>query len=348
MATIIDDVHTQLETRQLRPSDYRSLTGVQILGVGSCVPNQVVTNQDLAALGYDADWIIQRTGVSERRCAGADTATSDLAYGASLACLQRAGVSVDEIDLILLATVTPDNRVPSTACRLQVMLGATAPSMDINAACSGFLFGLTTGMQFIKSGGARNVLVVAADVISRVANPADKKTYPLFGDAAGAVLLGPGRPDQGMVSYTLGSDGRGLDLLWIPAGGSREPITHESLEANRQFIHMEGRTVFKWAVRQVSDTIRGALEHARLNIEDVRTVVLHQANVRIIDAIAQELGIDPDRLIINVNRYGNTSAASVPLALDDALLAGRVQRGDLVLLCGFGAGLTWGTALVRW
>jgi 3-oxoacyl-[acyl-carrier-protein] synthase-3 len=346
MATAVEK--SQIAARQLEQSEFHTLTGVQILGTGGAAPDQIVRNEDLAALGYDADWIVQRTGIHERRCAPDGMTTSDLAAAAARKCLELAKVDACDVDLIVVATMSPDTRMPSSACHLQRKLGTSAASFDVNAACAGFMFGLTTAAQFVKTGCSKRALIVGADIMSQTVNPADKKTFPLFGDGAGAVLLGPGDSEQGLVSYTLGSDGEGADLLCIPAGGSREPITAQGLRENRQFVYMNGRPVFKWAVRLVADSIRGALAHADLTVNDVDFVVLHQANVRIIDAIANDLKIDRDKLIINLDRYGNTSAASIPLALDEAVRDDRIHAGDLVLMCGFGAGLTWGTALVRW
>lgn len=327
---------------------FHTLTGVQILGLGAYAPANIVRNEDLEAHGYDADWILQRTGICERRHAPAEEVTSDLAHHAARQCLQQAETDIDDVDLILVGTCTPDRPMPSTACILQQKLGATAPAMDLNAACSGFVYALATGAQFIKSGHSRRVLVIGADLMSRIVNPADKKTYPLFGDGAGAVLLGAGGDDQGLLSYMLGADGSGAELLCIRAGGTEEPMSTAAIEANRQFIYMDGKPVFKWAVRAVSEILRETLEHAGQTTDDLNALVLHQANVRIIDAVVSDLGIDPAKVVVNVNRFGNTSAGSIPLALADADAQGRIHRGDLVLMCGFGAGLTWGAALVRW
>jgi 3-oxoacyl-[acyl-carrier-protein] synthase-3 len=324
------------------------LTGVQILACGAYAPPRIVTNADLAQHGYDADWIVQRTGIQARRWAEPDVAASDLAYEAATRCLAQASVRADELDLIVLATMTPDSPIPSTACQLQRRLGGRAAAMDVGAACAGFMFALVTGMQFIKTGTARRVLVVGSDVMTRIIDPADKKTFPLFGDGAGAVLLGAGGAEQGLVAYSLGSDGTGTDLLCIPGGGSREPMTPERLAAGRQFIRMEGRAVFKWAVNMLADSIRDVVAAAGLTTDDLSLVVLHQANRRILDAAADMLGIAKDKLLVNLDRYGNTSAGSIPLALDEALAAGRLRRGDHVLLSGFGAGLAWGTGVLRW
>jgi 3-oxoacyl-[acyl-carrier-protein] synthase III len=329
---------------------------VQVLACGAYAPPQVVTNEDLARHGYDPQWIVQRTGILARRRAADDVAASDLAYEAAVRCIARKAANIgrqppevlDEIDLILLATMTPDSPIPSTACQLQRRLSCRAAAMDVGAACAGFMYALVTGMQFVKTGTARRVLVVGSDVMTRTINPVDKKTFPLFGDGAGAVLLGPGSEQQGLLAYSLGADGRGAELLSIPGGGSREPLTAASLAAGRQFIQMDGRAVFKWAVNLLVDSIRSVIQAAGLTTNDLSLVILHQANRRILDAAADALGIAREKLVINLDRFGNTSAGSIPLALDEVLAAGRLQRGDHVLLSGFGAGLSWGTAVLRW
>lgn len=346
MASIVSQNETQPKAKSA--GRIGSLTGVQILAVGSYAPENIVRNEDLAALGYDADWIIQRTGISERRVAPDDIATSDMAFEASKRCLEQANLAASEIDMILVATVTPDTLMPSTACHLQRRLGCDAPAMDLNAACAGFMYALVTGMQFVKTGTCRHVLVVGAEVMSRFVNPDDKKTYPLFGDGAGAVLLGAASDEQGLLSFTLRADGEGADLLCTPGGGSREPTSDAVIAAGRQFIHMEGRPVFKWAVRTIAETIKEVLNGAGMAPNDIDLYVLHQANIRIIDSAVQGLNIERDKIFMNLDRYGNTSAASIPLVLDEAHQQGRIQRGDKVLMCGFGAGLTWGTAILKW
>ncbi len=346
MSTTIEPTKSTIGKPQARR--FHSLTGVQVLGTGAFAPSRLVRNSDLEVLGFDADWIVQRTGIHARRQATDEQTTSDLAYQASMHCLEQAQVDATELDLILVGTVTPDRPMPSTACILQQKLGSHAPAVDLNAACSGFVYALATGAQFIKTGHSRRVLVVGADLMSRVVNPADQKTYPLFGDGAGAVLLGPGDDEQGLISYMLGADGDGAGLLCIPAGGTKEPITAASMAADRQFLRMDGRPIFKWAIRTVTDVLRDTLRHAGKSIDEVDLLVLHQANIRIIDAVVHELGLAPERVVINVDQYGNTSAGSIPLALNEAHQQGRIHRGDLVLICGFGAGLTWGTALLRW
>lgn len=327
--------------------------GVKILATGSYFPDQVVTNEDLAALGYDSDWIVRRTGILQRRKAADDQATSDMAIAAAENCLSRAGVNPDQVDLILVATITPDHPTPSTACHLQRRLGAIAPAMDINAACGGFMYGMVTAAQFVNAGSANCALVVGADLMSRTIDPTDNKTYPLFGDAAGAAILTrDGNDDSkqrsGLLAFTLGSEGCGGEMLCVHAGGSRLPLSPEAWANGGQYLRMDGRAVFKWAVRIVAESTLDLLHATGLTPADLNLIILHQANQRIIDSAVTDLGVSADRVFVNLQKYGNTSAASIPLALDEAVAAGRVQRGDHVLMCGFGAGLAWGTALVRY
>lgn len=325
-----------------------TLTGIQILGLGSYPPERIVHNRDLHKLGYDADWIVQRTGIHERRQAPPEQATSDVAYEAAVRCLESAGVSPRDVDLVFVATMTPDSPLPSTACLLQQRLGCLAPALEMNAACAGFMYALVTAAQYVKTGSSQRALVVGVDLMSRTVNPADTKTYPLFGDGGGAVLIGSGDSQQGLLAYTLGSEGDKDGILCQPAGGTREPLTAERLAAGRHFIHMEGRAVFKWAVRVLIDSTRDVLHHAGLRIRDLDLVVFHQANIRIIDAALEDLGIPRDKVVVNLDRYGNTSAGSMPLALDEAYHQGRIRRGNHVLLSGFGGGLAWGAAVVKW
>jgi 3-oxoacyl-[acyl-carrier-protein] synthase-3 len=331
-----------------RISPLRKLTGVQILATGSYVPDEVVRNEDLAHLGYDADWILQRTGIRERRRAEPGIATSDMALWAAKRAIARAAVPLEDIDLVIVATFTPDEPVPAVACLLQDRLGLNAGAMDVQNACSGFLYALVTGMQYVATGCSKVALVVGADCNSRIVDPLDRKTYPLFGDGAGAVLLTGGTPEQGFLAYTLGADGSGAKLLYRPMGGSRMLSTPEGLAANLHYLRMDGRSVFKWAIRLLDETIRGVTAHAGLAVQELDLVVLHQANIRILDAAAQSLGIDPAKMFVNLDRYGNTSAASVPLALDEACDTDRLHRGDRVLISGYGAGLAWGTGILHW
>ena len=342
------DVPVSPAAEPLSRSPVWTLTGVQVLGIGDYVPPHVVRNEDLASLGCDAEWIEQRTGIRERRQAEPNQATSDLAYEAAVKCLAGAGFKPKDIDLIILATMSADSPAPSTACRLQRRLGCSAPAFDVSAACAGFMYALSTGMQYVKTGNARHVLVVGSDVMTRAVNPADKKTFPLFGDGAGAVLLGAGNSDQGLLAYTLGADGTGTELLHIPGGGSREPLTAAGLESGRQYMSMDGRAVFKWAVRMVADSCREVLGHAGLTTSDVTWLVLHQANKRILEAAAADLGMPIERVVMNLDRYGNTSAGSIPLVLNELNQKGQLHRGDRILLSGFGAGLAWGTGVFGW
>jgi 3-oxoacyl-[acyl-carrier-protein] synthase-3 len=325
-----------------------SLLGVQILAIGGSVPEQVIDNADLAARGFDPDWIAQRTGVLQRRHAPPHIATSDLAVESAEQCIASAGVDPHDIDLVLVATCTPDMPMPATACLVQQRLGLSALAFDLQAACTGFIFGVLTGMQYVATGCSRLALVIGADCHSRVINPADDQTYPLFGDGAGAVLIAPGGPDQGMLSYAVGSDGSGADMLCRRMGGSRRPYSHGGGDPGSQYLHMEGRAVFKWAIRVLTETIREVIAAAGVAPDDIHLLALHQANIRIINAAVENLGFAPEKVLNNLDRLGNTGAASVPLVLADALRLGRLHRGDLVLMSGFGGGLAWGTALVRW
>ena len=321
----------------------RKLMGVQIVGTGSFVPDNIVTNDDLASLGCDADWIVKRTGIRERRHAPPEMCTSDMAVAAAERAMDAAGVAPSEIDLLLLATFTPDRLMPATATTVQDKLGLQCGAMDLAAACSGFLYALTTGMQFVATGGSKRTLVIGADTNSRVLDPNDKNIYPLFGDGAGAVVLAPGSPDQGALSYTLGSDGSGTNLLGRESGGVEIPY-----DPDRWYMQMDGRAVFKWAVRLIEKVSRTSVEAAQLSLDDIDWWLLHQANVRILDAAADSLKIDREKVVMHLDRYGNTSAGSVPIALDETFRTGKIKTGQHLLMSGFGAGLTWGTTVWRW
>lgn len=323
--------------------------GVQMLGSGSYVPELVVTNDDLQRqYGFDPEWIVNRTGIHERRFAAPHQATSDLCIIASQRCLKAAGVPAADVDLVIVGTMTPDMSFPSTACIVQDRLKINAPAFDLQAACAGFSYALITGAQFVAAKTCRRVLVIGGDCNSRVINPNDSKSYPLFGDGAGAVLLGPGEPDQGMVTYQFGADGSGGDLLNRPACGSRMVPSVEALEGGLHYLTMDGRAVFKWAVRMLADSTTTVLKQAGCPIDNVRWFIPHQANIRIIHAATDVLGIPRESVYKNLDKYGNTSGGSIPIALDELLRDGQVHRGDLLLTSGFGAGLTWGTCLWRW
>ncbi len=327
----------------------RSLLGVQIVSCGSYVPDNVVTNDELATrFGFDASWITQRTGIEARRHARPDQATSDLCIEAARKAIRAARVNPTDIDLVVVGTFSPDFAFPSTACIVQDKLDLDAAAVDVQAACAGFMYAMTTAAQYVATGNSKLALVIGGDCNSRITNPQDQRTAPLFGDGAGAVLLAPGDPHQGLLCYQMGADGSGGCLLDRPSGGSRRPPTHADLDEGLQYLRMDGRNVFKWAVNLVTDTIELVLAKTGMSVHDVSLYVLHQANIRIIDAATRQLGIPEDKVFNNLQKYGNTSGGSIPIALDEAFQAGRIHRGDTLLLSGFGAGLTWGTALVRW
>ena len=329
-------------------SRLRTLKGVRIIGTGSYLPENVVTNEDLIGLGCDPDWIVQRTGILERRHAPQDMTTGEMATEAARRCIEAAEVDPQEVDLLVLGTFTPDVLMPATACAVQNQLGLQCAAADVNAACAGFLYALITAGQFIAAGGSDLALVIGADCNTRVLNRDDPKTFPLFGDGAGAVLLRRGDAEQGLLSYLLGADGSGRDLLYRPVGGTEVPLGEgECVQANH-FVQMNGRPVFKWAVRLLEQTSLEVLAGAGLQKEDIDLWIYHQANARILDAAANALGIEQQRLVKHLDRYGNTSAASVPIALDEAVRAGQIRPGSQLVLSGFGAGLAWGTAVVRW
>lgn len=325
----------------------RTLSGIQILGTGSFVPDNVVTNADLSSLGCDPEWIVQRTGIRERRHAPPEMTTSDMAIAAAERCLAAANVDRSEIDLLVLGTMTPDRLLPATATRVQTRLGLQCGAIDVNAACAGFTYALTTAMQFVATGCSKKALVIGADANSRAIDPTDVKTYPLFGDGAGAVLLSAGSPEQGALAYTIGADGSGMELLHRPVGGAESPY-QIGVEPNSWLLKMDGRPVFKWAVRLVEETTRQVLDASGLSTEQIDCWLFHQANVRILDAAVEALEIDRERVVMHMDRYGNTSAGSIPIALDETVRAGGIRRGDHLLMSGFGAGLAWGTIVWRW
>ncbi len=326
----------------------RSLTGVQIIGTGSFLPDNVVTNEDLSSLGCDPEWIVQRTGIRQRRQAPPDMTTSDMALAAAERCLAAAKVNRSDVDLLVFGTMSPDRLLPATATTVQHRLGLNCGAFDVSAACAGFTYALVTAMQFVANGTSKRALVIGADANSRVIDPTDVKTYPLFGDGAGAVLLAPGSPEQGALAYTLGADGGGMEMLTRPVGGAEKPFRAGATQEGSWLLEMDGRPVFKWAVRLVEDSARQVIEAAGLTMDQINCWLLHQANVRILDAAIEALDIDRERVVMHMDRYGNTSAASIPIALDETLRAGGIRRGDHLLMSGFGAGLAWGTIAWRW
>ena len=322
---------------------------VGFLGLGFYVPQRVMTNAELEKMVETSDeWIRTRTGISERRIAAEGENTSDLALKAAQAALADAKLKPTDLGLLLVATMTPDMPCPATACILQAKLGASqAAAMDVAAACSGFLYGLVMGQQFVAGGTYKHVLVVGAEVLSRVVDWTDRGTCVLFGDGAGAAVIGPTTQGQ-ILSTVLGSDGTKADLLKVPGGGTAQPASVQSVEARAHFLKMNGTEVFKHAVRGMSDAAHTAIEKAGLRPEQIACVVPHQANVRIIEAVVHRAGIPLEKVFLNVDRYGNMSAASTIVALCEAVQSGRIKKGDYVLLVVFGAGLTWGAAVIKW
>jgi len=322
----------------------------RIIGMGSYVPSRRLTNADLEKIVNTSDeWIKSRTGIVERRICAEDESNSDMAVAATKNALDMAGLGPDDIDLILVGTVTPDMRLPSEACIIQKKLGMfNAGTMDIAAACAGFLHGLSIADAYVKAGQYKRILVIGTEKLSSITDYTDRNTCVLFGDGAGAAIVAPTDEDRGILSTFLKSDGRHDQLLWIPDGGSDRPCDNGNLKNGRFDIIMNGSEVFKHAVRQMEDASRRVIEAAGLTGEDVSLMVPHQANMRIITSTAKRLGISMDRIFLNIHKYGNTSAGSVPLALDEAVRSGRVKDGDVILMTAFGGGLTWASALVRW
>ena len=321
-----------------------------ISGVGSFLPEKILTNADLERMVDTTDeWITSRTGIKERRLAARDQFTSDLASAAALRAMDQAGVKADEIDLIIVATITPDMVFPSTACLVQRRIRATrAAAFDLEAACSGFIYGLEIAQQFIMSRTYDTVLVIGAEKLSSIVDWHDRNTCVLFGDGAGAAVL-QNRPNaHGLLTAVMGADGDKADLLYMPGGGSRCPATNNSVNSRLHFLRMEGKETFKNAVQAMQTAAEEAMRRCEIDIARIKCVIPHQANRRIIDAVGERLGARPEQLFVNVQKYGNTSAASVAIALDEAVKEGRVRRGDLILLVVFGAGLTWGAAVIEW
>lgn len=320
----------------------------RITGIGSYLPERTLTNADLEALVETSDeWIVTRTGIRERRLVAEGESTSTLATQALERALGSAGLTATDIDLLIVGTSSPDMTFPSTACLVQDRTGLTCPAYDVNAACSGFVYALHSGTSAIESGRAQRVAVVGADALTRHVDFTDRATCVLFGDGAGAVILEAGE-EEGILGISLGADGSGADLLKIAAGGSAEPASHEAIDARRTYLSMNGNEVFRFAVRAIPKATLEALDASGLDVSALDWLIPHQANQRIIQTVEQRLGIPHDRVFSHVERVGNTSAASIPLALDDLYSEGRLAPGDLVALVGFGAGLTWGAAIVRW
>ncbi|WP_255654368.1 beta-ketoacyl-ACP synthase III [Cohnella sp. REN36] len=323
---------------------------VGILGTGKYAPERRLTNQDLERMvDTNDEWIVSRTGIRERRIAAEHEATSDLAYEASVRALAAAGITADQLDLIIVATITPDMFFPSTACILQDRLGAKkAAAFDLSAACSGFIYGLANASGFIALGTYKYALVIGADTLSRITDYTDRNTCVLFGDGAGAVVIGAVPEGRGFQSFELGADGSGGEHLRLPGGGSRVPSSERSVAERQHFMQMNGREVFKFAARIMGNAADEALRKAGVSKEEIDLLIPHQANIRIIQSSLERLNLPPEKCVINVDKYGNMSAASIPLALAEAVEEGRVKDGDRIVLVGFGGGLTWGASVLVW
>ncbi len=322
---------------------------VGFIGIGSYVPHKVLTNADLEKMVDTSDeWITTRTGIRQRRIVAQGEATSDLACKAALHALEEAKIKPAHIDLLIVATITPDMQFPSTACLVQHRLGATnAICFDVAAACAGFVYAVTIAKQFIARGSLKNALVIGAETLSTITDWQDRNTCVLFGDGAGACVLSEVK-SGGILSSYLGSDGAMSELLMIPGGGSRHPASHKSIDDRQHFIKMRGNELFKIAVNAMAEAACKAVEQAGLKAEDIDLVIPHQANTRIINAVARKLGLTEDKIFLNIEKYGNTSSASTIIALTEAVATGRVKKGDIILLDAFGAGLTWGACVVKW
>jgi 3-oxoacyl-[acyl-carrier-protein] synthase-3 len=321
-----------------------------ITGVGSYVPAEILTNADLEKMVDTSDeWITTRTGIKERRRAAKDEFTSDMAAQAAQRAMKMAGVTGDQIQLIIVATITPDMPFPATACLVQQKIGAKrAAAFDLEAACSGFIYGLEIGQQFIMSRTYETVLVIGAEKLSSIVNWKDRNTCVLFGDGAGAAILQNRENSHGLLTAVMGADGEKADLLFMPGGGSRCPATTDSVAAKLHYLQMEGKETFKNAVQAMQSAATEVLRRCEIDITKIKCVIPHQANRRIIEVVGERLGATPEQIFVNLDKYGNTSAASVAIALDEAVSSGKILRGDLILLVVFGAGLTWGAAVIEW
>jgi 3-oxoacyl-[acyl-carrier-protein] synthase-3 len=321
-----------------------------IAGIGSYLPERILTNHELEKMVDTSDeWIVSRTGIKERRIAAKDEFTSDMAAKAALRAMKMAGVTAEQIDLVIVSTITPDMPFPATACLVQHKIGAkNAAAFDLEAACSGFIYGLEVGQQFIMSRTYDTVLVIGAEKLSAIIDWTDRNTCVLFGDGAGAVILQNRPKSHGLLTALMGADGGKGDLLFMPAGGSKCPASASTVDSRMHFLRMEGKETFKNAIQAMQSAGTEVLRRCEIDITRIKCIIPHQANLRIIDVLGERLGAKPDQLFVNLDKYGNTSAASVAIALDEAVATGRVSRGDLILLMVFGAGLTWGAAVIEW
>ncbi len=339
-----------MEQTQPSPNPSETKRTVSIIGTGSYVPERVLSNAELEKLVDTTDeWITSRTGIKERRIAAEGESTSDLAAKAALAAMENAGITAEQIDLIIVATITPDMFFPSTACFVQTKIGARqAACFDVSAACAGFLYALEIAQQFITSHTYDTILVIGAEKLSSIVDWTDRNTCVLFGDGAGAAILQHRSGGHGVVSTYMASDGGLADILYIPGGGSRSPITKDNADQRLNCIKMNGKETYKHAVTSMLDAATRALAAANLEPSDLACIIPHQANLRIIEAIAGRMKVPLDRFMVNLDRYGNTSAAAVAIALDEANRTGRMKVGDYVLLVVFGGGLTWASSVIQW
>jgi 3-oxoacyl-[acyl-carrier-protein] synthase III len=322
----------------------------RVIGTGSYAPEKVLTNDDISKLIDTSDeWIMSRTGIRQRHIAREDEQTSDMAAAAANKALEMAGCTAEDLDMIIVGTISGDMPMPACAAFVQHKIGATCPSFDVSAACAGSLFGLSIADQYVRTGAAKKVLVIGVELLSRILNWDDRNTCVLFGDAAGAMILGPSESEErGILSTHIHTDGKYTDILTIPGGGSIHPMSTEAIEKKLNFVHMNGREVYKFAVRSLSQVVREGLEANNLSTDQVDHVVPHQANIRIVDAVLKNLKVPREKAVLNIDRYGNTSSASVPVTLDEAVREGRIKEGDMVAMMAIGAGMSWGSAIIRW
>jgi len=338
-------------SRELRGIIMAKMFGAEVSGVGKCLPRKFLTNSDLVKFVDTSDeWIVSRTGIKQRHVVSDDESVSQMGAEASMQALNMAGVTPEEVDLIICGTFTADYKLPSAACLIQNRIGATkAGAFDLNSACTGFIHSLITGAQYVKSGACKHVLVIGADVCSRMLNWEDRATCVLFGDGASALLLSRNEdPMVGVQSFFTRTDGGGMESLWIYAGGSQRPIDADVLDQKLQYVQMSGRDVFKFAIQAISDSANNVLLQEGLTDNDIQLMVPHQANLRIIQSAAKKLNLSPEKVYVNIDKYGNTVGASVGLALYDAFDDKKIKEGDKVLVVGFGAGLSWGATVINW
>jgi len=323
---------------------------VSIVGTGSYIPEKILTNAYFQKIVDTTDeWIISRTGIKERHVVDENEATSDLAVRAAQNALAAANLAPEDLDVIVIGTVTPDHVFPSTACYVQCKLGARQiPAFDVSAACSGFLYALNTGYQYISNGPYKNALVIGAECLTRITDYKDRNTCILFGDGAGAVILQKSDTGHEILYTNVAADGSGAEMMYMPAGGSKRPPSHKTIDERQHFIQLRGREVFRFAVLKMTQQIKESLAKTHLKIEDITLIVPHQVNMRILEAAAEKLGISMDRLVINIEKRGNSSSASLPMALDEVARSGRLKKGDYIILVAFGGGLTWGSTVIRW